>query len=71
MVGMAKTCDDIHEPRQRAAPHYGKKPVQFTLETAGLGVFTLVHALGFAVAQRQKTISVASYLFDEMNRLVE
>ncbi|MFL6849288.1 MAG: hypothetical protein ACJ8EH_00335 [Sphingomicrobium sp.] len=68
---MAKTCDDTHEPRQRVAQHYGKEPVKFTLETAGLGVFTLFRALGFVVAQRQKTISMASYLFDVMNRLVE
>ncbi|MFL6732923.1 MAG: hypothetical protein ACJ8EP_11320 [Sphingomicrobium sp.] len=45
--------------------------MKFTLETAGLGVFTLFRALGFVVAQRQKTISMASYLFDVMNRLVE
>jgi hypothetical protein len=31
VIGMAKTCDDIHELRQRVARHYGKKPVQFTL----------------------------------------
>lgn len=31
VIGMAKTCDDIHELRQRVAQHYGKKPVQFTL----------------------------------------
>ena len=31
IIGMAKTCDDIHELRQRVAQHYGKKPVQFTL----------------------------------------
>lgn len=31
VVGMAKTCDDIHELRQRVAQHYGKKPVQFTM----------------------------------------
>jgi hypothetical protein len=27
---MARTCEDIHELRQRVAQHYGKKPVQFT-----------------------------------------
>jgi len=31
VIGMAKTCDDIHELRQRVAQHYGKKPVQFTM----------------------------------------
>jgi len=31
VIGMAKTCDDIHELKQRVAQHYGKKPVQFTL----------------------------------------
>lgn len=31
VIGMAKTCDDIHELRQRVALHYGKKPVQFTM----------------------------------------
>ena len=31
VIGMAKTCEDIHELRQRVAQHYGKKPVQFTL----------------------------------------
>ncbi|UHD44018.1 P63C domain-containing protein [Aureimonas altamirensis] len=31
VIGMAKTCDDIHELRQRVAHHYGKKPVQLTL----------------------------------------
>lgn len=31
VIGMAKTCDDIHELRQRVAEHYGKKPVQFTM----------------------------------------
>jgi hypothetical protein len=30
VVGMSKTCDDMHELRQRVAQHYGKKPVQFT-----------------------------------------
>lgn len=27
VIGMAKTCEDIHELRQRVAQHYGKKPV--------------------------------------------
>lgn len=31
VIGMAKTCDDIHELRQRVARHYGKKPVQLTM----------------------------------------
>ncbi|MFV4725584.1 P63C domain-containing protein, partial [Mycobacterium tuberculosis] len=31
IIGMAKTCDDIHELRQTVAEHYGNKPVQFTL----------------------------------------
>lgn len=31
VIGMAKTCEDIHELRQRVARHYGKKPVQFTM----------------------------------------
>jgi len=31
VIGMAKTCDDIHELRQRVALHYGKRPVQFTM----------------------------------------
>ncbi|MBV1796745.1 P63C domain-containing protein [Siccirubricoccus sp. G192] len=31
VVGMAKTCDDIHELRQRVARHYGKKAVQLTM----------------------------------------
>lgn len=31
VIGMAKTCDDMHELRQRVAQHYGKKPVQFTM----------------------------------------
>lgn len=31
VIGMAKTCDDIHELRVRVAQHYGKKPVQFTM----------------------------------------
>jgi len=31
VIGIAKTCDDIHELRQRVAQHYGKKPVQFTM----------------------------------------
>lgn len=31
VIGMAKTCDDIHELRQRVAQHYGKRPVQFTM----------------------------------------
>lgn len=31
VIGMSKTCDDIHELRQRVAQHYGKKPVQFTM----------------------------------------
>lgn len=31
IIGMAKTCDDMHELRQRVAQHYGKKPVQLTL----------------------------------------
>lgn len=31
VIGMAKTCDDIHELRQRVGEHYGRKPVQFTM----------------------------------------
>ena len=31
VIGMAKTCDDMHELRQRVAQHYGKKPVQITM----------------------------------------
>lgn len=31
VIGMAKTCEDIRELRQRVAQHYGKKPVQFTI----------------------------------------
>ncbi|WP_313233983.1 P63C domain-containing protein [Delftia acidovorans] len=31
VIGMAKTCQSIHELRQGVAEHYGKKPVQFTL----------------------------------------
>ena len=31
VVGMAKTCDTIHELRKRVAQHYGKKPMQFTM----------------------------------------
>ena len=31
VVGMSKTCDDVHELRQRVAQHYGKRPVQFTM----------------------------------------
>ena len=31
VVGMAKTCETIHELRNRVAQHYGKKPMQFTL----------------------------------------
>lgn len=31
VIGMAKTCHDIRDLRQRVAEHYGKKPVQFTL----------------------------------------
>ena len=31
VVGMAKTCDDMHELRTRVAQHYGKKPTQFRL----------------------------------------
>lgn len=31
VIGMAKTCHDIRELRQRVAEHYGKKPVQFTM----------------------------------------
>lgn len=31
VIGVAKTCDDIHELRQRVAQHYGKKPVQLTM----------------------------------------
>lgn len=29
IIGMAKTCNDIRELRQRVAEHYGKKQVQF------------------------------------------
>lgn len=31
VIGMAKTCRNIGELRQRVAEHYGKKPVQFTM----------------------------------------
>ncbi|MDF2620220.1 MAG: hypothetical protein K0S00_2879 [Xanthobacteraceae bacterium] len=31
VIGMAKTCDDMHELRSRVGRHYGKKPVQFTM----------------------------------------
>lgn len=31
VIGMAKTCDDIHELRQRVAQHYGKKPMQYVM----------------------------------------
>ena len=31
VVGMAKTCETIHELRNRVAQHYGKKAMQFTL----------------------------------------
>ena len=31
VTGMAKTCYDIRDLRQRVAEHYGKRPVQFTL----------------------------------------
>jgi hypothetical protein len=31
VIGMSKTCDDMHELRQRVAQHYGKKSVQFTM----------------------------------------
>jgi P63C domain len=31
VIGMAKTCRNIRELRQRVAEHYGKKPVQFTM----------------------------------------
>lgn len=30
VIGMAKTCHDMHELRARVAQHYGKKPVQLT-----------------------------------------
>lgn len=31
VIGMAKTCHDIHELKQKVAEHYGRKAVQFTL----------------------------------------
>lgn len=31
VIGVSKTCDNIHELRQRVAQHYGKKPVQMTM----------------------------------------
>lgn len=31
VIGMAKTCRDIGELRQRVAEHYGKKSIQFTM----------------------------------------
>lgn len=31
VIGVSKTCDSIHELRQRVAQHYGKKPVQMTM----------------------------------------
>ena len=34
VIGMAKTCSDIRELRDKVALHYGKRPVQFTLYLA-------------------------------------
>jgi hypothetical protein len=31
VIGMAKTCRDMHELRRKVAQHYGKKPFQFTM----------------------------------------
>ncbi|HGU1423837.1 TPA: P63C domain-containing protein, partial [Escherichia coli] len=31
VIGVAKTCDTMHELRSRVAQHYGKKPVQMTM----------------------------------------
>lgn len=31
IIGMSKTCDTIHELREKVAHHYGKKPLQLTL----------------------------------------
>lgn len=31
VIGVAKTCENMHELRQRVAHHYGKKPVQITM----------------------------------------
>lgn len=31
IIGMAKTCDDMHELRRKVAENYGKQPVQFTM----------------------------------------
>lgn len=31
VIGMAKTCDSMHELRQRVAQHYGKKPMQYVM----------------------------------------
>lgn len=31
IIGMAKTCSDIRELKQKVAEHYGKKMVQFTM----------------------------------------
>ncbi|ELY4540685.1 P63C domain-containing protein [Cronobacter sakazakii] len=31
VIGVAKTCDTMHELRSRVAHHYGKKPVQMTM----------------------------------------
>ncbi|MBF8465154.1 P63C domain-containing protein [Klebsiella oxytoca] len=31
VIGVAKTCDTMHELRGRVAHHYGKKPVQMTM----------------------------------------
>jgi hypothetical protein len=31
IIGMAKTCTNIRELREKVAQHYGKEPVQLTL----------------------------------------
>ncbi|OJH82243.1 P63C domain-containing protein [Serratia marcescens] len=31
VIGVAKTCDNMHDLRSRVAQHYGKKPVQITM----------------------------------------
>lgn len=31
VIGIAKTCKDMHELRKKVAEHYGRKPVQFTM----------------------------------------
>lgn len=37
IIGMAKTCQNIRELRQKVSEHYGHKPVQFTLYLSSQG----------------------------------